>query len=254
MHLYSTINRIRKIFSNSLISIRYQLFDALGRSPAVGAHPGIFLPLMSIIVPEKLKPLLIKKNTQMVIEGFPRSANTFFTVAFTLAQKKNVRIAHHLHKEVQVLAAATRNIPVCVLIRQPVDAVRSYLVYQQNVSEEMAFRKYSRFYNTIFPLINRCYVAFFEDVINDAEGTMNGINNKFGTSFATMPHTQENIDAVMKRMEEINAKVHGGDNTKDARPDSDRKKILSQISIDETAGYVIEAKQLYDRYLALRNE
>ena len=44
-------------------------------------------------------------HTELVIEAFPRSANTFATVAFQLSQPAPVRVAHHLHAPAQVTEA-----------------------------------------------------------------------------------------------------------------------------------------------------
>ena len=57
--------------------------------------------------------------TQLVIEGYPRSANTYAVVAFAAVQPERPRIAHHLHVAAQVLAAVDRDIPTMVLIRRP---------------------------------------------------------------------------------------------------------------------------------------
>jgi len=62
---------------------------------ALGQHPWLYFAL------QHLRPsrrhLLVTKDTEIVIEGYPRSANTFAVVAFLLAQGHPVKIAHHLH-------------------------------------------------------------------------------------------------------------------------------------------------------------
>src|SRR5215210_2906944 len=70
----------------------------------VGRHPFLFYNFY------RLKPsyrdLLVARRTQIVIEGFPRSGNTFAVVAFEQAQRESVRVAHHLHMPAQVIRAA----------------------------------------------------------------------------------------------------------------------------------------------------
>src|SRR2546422_7828125 len=50
-------------------------------------------------------------RTEMMIEGYPRSGNTFAVAAFRLAQQRPVIVAHHLHSPAQVLEAVRRRIP-----------------------------------------------------------------------------------------------------------------------------------------------
>jgi len=70
----------------------------------------------------------VDRATELVIEGFARSGNTFAVAAFSLAQPRPVRLAHHLHAPAQVLLAARMGIPCIVLVRDPVDAVASRLI------------------------------------------------------------------------------------------------------------------------------
>lgn len=91
--------------------------------------------------------MAVSQDTEIVIEGFPRSANTFAVVASTQAQgARPIRIAHHLHAEAQVLAGVERKLPVIVLIRQPEDAIRSLKIAFPDQDENRMLRLYLRFY------------------------------------------------------------------------------------------------------------
>jgi len=50
----------------------------------------------------QFKHMLVNANTDIVIEGTPRSANSFAFQAFKKAQDYDVNIAHHLHVSCQV--------------------------------------------------------------------------------------------------------------------------------------------------------
>ncbi|MEW6059376.1 MAG: hypothetical protein AB1551_04425, partial [Actinomycetota bacterium] len=62
-------------------------------------------------------------STDLVIEGYPRSANTLAVSAISAAQPGPIRIAHHLHAPGHVIAAIRRGVPVLVLVREPEEAV-----------------------------------------------------------------------------------------------------------------------------------
>src|SRR5262245_54574684 len=79
----------------------------------IGQYPALYLPLARWkrrrqlqhsdkwgIQPERNGPVF--RDTDAVIEGFPRSANTFAAAAFALAQTTPVRLAHHLHVPSQI--------------------------------------------------------------------------------------------------------------------------------------------------------
>ena len=69
-----------------------------------GKHPTAFYGLYRLARKDQAR--VVTPDTQLVIEGFPRSANTFARVAFNAAQSGRVRIAHGLHVPAQVVRAA----------------------------------------------------------------------------------------------------------------------------------------------------
>lgn len=117
----------------------------------VGQYPFPYLML------QRLRPrrrhLVVARDTEIVIEGYPRSANTFAVAAFMLAQERPVKMAHHLHAPAQVIRAVKWGIPTLLLIRQPEDAVLSLLIREPGISAERALRDYIRFYNGYGPTI-----------------------------------------------------------------------------------------------------
>src|SRR4051794_3765889 len=89
---------------------------------------------------------VICEQTEAVIDGFTRSANTFATVAFQWAQPCPVRLAHHLHAPAQVIAGARAGIPVLVPLRHPRQAVISVVIRWPEVSLHQALDAYRRFH------------------------------------------------------------------------------------------------------------
>ena len=75
---------------------------ALRRS--VMMHPSLYLPLARW----KRAESVLDARTELVLDGLERSANTFATVAFQLAQNDHVRVAHHMHAVAPLMEAAAR--------------------------------------------------------------------------------------------------------------------------------------------------
>jgi hypothetical protein len=141
-------------------------------------------------------------DTQLVIEGFPRTANTFSVFAFQMAQPAPVRVAHHLHAPIQVITAARARIPVLVLIRPPEDAVLSLTTWSPHIGLEQALRAYSRFYERIAPYRSWCVTGEFTRVTSDLGIVIDAVNARYETAFARFEHTPQNVEACYALIEE----------------------------------------------------
>jgi hypothetical protein len=145
----------------------------------------------------------LSHDTDILIEGFPRSGNTFAVAAFVVAQPKPVRVAHHVHAPGHVIEAVRRGLPVLVLIRRPEDAVREFLGIRPTLTAAQALRGYVRFYRPLVPYRDRFVVGPFEEVTADFGSVIRRINERFGCSFAEFEHTADNATKVQGASEEF---------------------------------------------------
>ncbi|MFK5949766.1 MAG: hypothetical protein QM500_13465, partial [Methylococcales bacterium] len=203
----------------------------------------------------KKKYLAINKNTDIVIEGFPRSANTFAVVAFEKSQKTAVSIAHHLHVPSQILQASKLEIPTIVLIREPVAAICSFVIREPHISLKAALNDYITFYNTITPVKESFVIAKFEDVTSDYGKIINEVNIKFGTNFSLFNHKVDSVNDVFSRLDSLEEEKKSGttNETKVARPSNTRKEIVEKISKRLTSEQfkkpLATAIKLYNKFL-----
>jgi hypothetical protein len=136
---------------------------------------------------------VVDSETELVIDGYTRSASTFAVYALQLAQDRPVRIAHHLHAPAQVIAAARMAVPALVLIREPEGAILSQLVREPKVDLRDALVAYSRFYSCLLPYLPSFVVADFEEVTRDFGAVTRRLNERFGTSFGEFVHSEANM-------------------------------------------------------------
>src|SRR5919108_5935171 len=61
---------------------------------------------------------IIRPDTELVIEGFGRSASSYAVVCLELAQDREVRSAHHTHAAAQVVKAARLRMPTLVIVKK----------------------------------------------------------------------------------------------------------------------------------------
>ncbi|HKK19008.1 MAG TPA: hypothetical protein VJ952_10045 [Opitutales bacterium] len=125
----------------------------------------------------------VDDSTDLVIEGFQRSANSFAVRSFEAAQPRPLRIAHHAHLSSQIVRGVGLRKPVLLLIREPVATLASYVAVWPQTPAPVALKAYLGFYRRVQPFLGDCLVADFERVTGDFSSVVAALNQRFGTSF-----------------------------------------------------------------------
>jgi hypothetical protein len=225
-----------------------------------GRHPAAYFNLYRLFVAVHLRTRndlvrAVTPQTQLVIEGFPRSGNSFARRAFVLAQKEGpgkTRIAHHMHVPAQVVRAARWQIPTLVLVRRPRDAVLSYAVWGP-ISLEQALRFYLSFYETVEKYRDAYVLGLFEEITEDFGQVIKHINDKFGTTFSPFRHDEENVNKVFADMDTYARKRWGEAQweRKVHRPSVVKQRLKREIEDDlqnpKLKGLLDKAEAVYDR-------
>jgi hypothetical protein len=170
------------------------------------AIPGIFLPIVkfhpALTEPDDPRPW-VSRTTEIVIEGYPRSGNTFAVVAFRQAQGREIKMAHHLHAAAQIKRAARLGVPAIVLIREPSEAILSVLVRDPHASMRWALHSYVRFYSTVLPYLEKAVVAPFATVTSDLGSIIRMVNTRYGTAFKEFVPTEDAMNSVQQAVEHL---------------------------------------------------
>jgi hypothetical protein len=164
-------------------------------------HPLLYLPLARHRYPGP-SPEVIGTATELVIDGYTRSATTFAVYSFQLAQERPVRVAHHLHAAAQLVEAARRGLPAIALIRDPEGALLSQVIQEPDVTLQMALLAYSRFYERLMPYRSSLVAGRFDEVTTDMGAVIRRVNAHFGTSFEPFVPTAGNVQACLELMSE----------------------------------------------------
>lgn len=169
------------------------------------------------------------KDTDIVIDGFPRCANTYATYAFDSVQKTRLNIAHHVHKKSQFLVAAKYDIPAILLIRNPVDCIASTLVRQPRYNPETLYKGYFMLYEGLRDA-DHYILGKFENVLSDYGHIIQAVNKKFGTNFIAYERTEENEQNVKRIIHSQDELVNAEDyKQRVAYPTAERKKANNEI-------------------------
>jgi hypothetical protein len=196
---------------------------------------------------------LVGPDTELVIEGYPRSANSYAVIGFHLAQSQQRKLAHHTHAPAQVIRAVKQGTPVIVPIRHPRDAVSSLLIRDSRYTIDLALRAYGCFYKAIMPCADHGVLATFEDITRDLGGVVHAVNRRFGTDFDLPSSDPEQVSACFRVIEAVeNSK--GGDERSVARPSSWREARKGDLVTRIQQSSIYEGVlDLYEQTVAARS-
>ena len=220
-----------------------------------GGYPAIYFSLYRLLRTRQDVERVVTPDTQLVIEGFPRSGNSFARRAFVMAQNESfdtTRIAHHLHVPAQVVQAARWQIPTLVLIRRPRDAVLSFALWDP-ISVDQALRYYRSFYETVEKYRDAYVLGLFEEITEDFGQVIKRINDKFGTTFALFRHDEVNVSKVFADMDTYARKKYGETQWKRKvhHPSAVKERMKQEIEYElenpKRAKSIAEAEAVYHR-------
>lgn len=215
-------------------------------------HPQLFFPLVDL--KQNSRQLAVDNNTEIVIEGFPRSGNSFAVGAFRAAHSYPVSIATHLHAPAQIIVATRKNIPTLVVIRNPIDAVISLKALHLECNNKalktkssfcdfkVLLKSYINFYKTIAPYRDKYVLGYFDELTKDFSQIIIKINQHFNTDFKKFEHTKSNMKKVFERQG-----FHAGPSIQR----QELKKILrTQIEQTKFKPLLAEATEVYQQFLS----
>lgn len=191
-------------------------------------------------------------STDILIEGFPRSGNTFASTAFKISQDKYVKVAHHLHSAGHVIYAVKNNIPCLVLVRRPEDAILSLLLYDGNITIKHALLDYISFYESIKSYRNGYVLANFDSVVSNFGKVVEIINAKFNKEFNIFVHSQENVKKVFEEIKTGSRNTYGTEEVSvvpTTKRKSEKEKIRSCYHQNQNYSLKKRADQLYNEII-----
>lgn len=173
------------------------------------------------------------RDTEIVIEGFPRSANTYAYVAFMLAQNRPMRVAHHVHGPAQFEVALRFDIPCVMLIRDPVDAVISMAIRDPRLNPGMLMREYVQFYRRVERIAEHVVIADFSAVTECFDLVIEEVNQRFSKEFL-LPRADDRFqERVRKKVLAMDEADRGGQSERAAStaalPNSVREREKPRI-------------------------
>ena len=144
----------------------------------------------------------LDRDFEVWFGGYPRSANTFAVAAFSLANR-TVRLASHFHVPPFLINCVKCDKPGIFLVRNPEDAAISWTIYWEGrfkIGDSLDY--YIDFHRAMSQYIPSLFVAPFEVVTIDFAKVVGDFNQRFGTSYASLPHNGSTVGQCFSLIEE----------------------------------------------------
>ncbi|MFP6858871.1 MAG: hypothetical protein VCA73_16455 [Roseibacillus sp.] len=168
----------------------------------------------------------VHKGLDLVIDGFPGSANSFATRAFR-AMNEGCLIGNHYHSPAETIRATKLGIPVLLTLRRPVDSVTSMVRRWPFVPFESALRWYVMFYEAVEPHLEKMVLSDFATTTGDFPSVVAALNIKYGTSFAA--------NLPEERMAEFEPRLRQTDEESERRAEEKREMKTSYLGATSEA-------------------
>ena len=204
-----------------------------------------------------LKPnnrkLIIHKNKDLCIEGYPRSANTFGVLLVEQCSKKKLNIAHHMHSSSQIVQAVKWNIPSVLLLRNPKDAVISNLLREEGMKAEVALNWYINFHKDLIHIKGNLIVWEFKEFVNRPLDCLAKLTTLSGLK---MDQSLYNKDEIYRKIDELDRiyKKSADFNKINTRPNENKGDLKRRLEVELTENQSLkekfeQAQYLYESFL-----
>lgn len=169
----------------------------------------------------------LSRDFDVWIDGFPRSANTFTTTLFHMANPA-ARISSHRHIPTFVVSALHAGKPGILLLRKPEDAAISWAIFwKMDVTHCLDY--YIDFHRVLRPYVSDLFVAPFEQVTADFPAVIDAFNRFYKLNYSSATHDAATMAECMSKVEALSREEGGGiDESRVGRPSSQREpaKVL----------------------------
>jgi hypothetical protein len=190
---------------------------------ALGDHPSA-LPLLLAVTPESVSSRRVTRETDLVVEGFPRSGNTYAALGIGLAQPRPLRIVSHAHVPAQVKRAVALGVPTLVAVRDPADATCSMAVADPHHRVRDLLRYWIHYHEQLLEVRSGVVFASFGEITGRLGAVVEAVNRRFGTDLVPVADDPATREQIFTAIEDKQRTVHGEARYHEAvpRPDPQR--------------------------------
>jgi hypothetical protein len=236
---YATLETFKKFF----IIIMKHLIASLKRF--IRRHPSLYFTLCGW--KPSVRRLRGRPDSQLILEGYPRSANTSSMYALYYAQGSDFTVGHHLHVPAHIKYAVQHKLPCLVIMREPLDCVASLLLMRGGGDSRVLLLDYIDFAAAAIDACKHIIIVSFKDVISQGMGfAIQRLNQRFGTDFKEPDGSEEEQAWVKDQILNLN-RQYGGDQDRLSLPTEAKREKVGRIKeqVRTNSDLLSEADRLY---------
>jgi len=196
----------------------------------------------------KREGLYVGHDTDICIEGFPRSGNTFL---YNLVKELNpdLKTANHKHSVGHVKHALSLNKPVIILIRDHLDAITSELIRNSGDGKKISkhlytINHYIQFYDYVYDVRDQVTLVTFAELTQNTLGVLYELERKYALWKRPVNYgriAQHVLDKMKSKVNEDNLYVNSA-------PTELRDEIKLEVKDSLKETYPGELRQAYSVY------
>jgi hypothetical protein len=191
---------------------------------ALERFPGLYVRIARRRTPAREG---VDASTELLVEGFPRSGNSFL-VSWIAKANPGVRIASHMHSIAHVHAALRRRVPVVVVIRQPEAALASLALFDGQRPIEQHIERYRRFHVGVLAVSDEVLVSPFAVTTGEPERVVEALRPTMARDLVATP--PGGVDEVMAEVDRRTVRFNGVfDANRVARPTDARAAANERV-------------------------
>ena len=241
------------MFTNALKSLLQLFIDSLRKlsfsyRSFVGKEPSLWLLYQPYVLWGQIKRAaagdnlsegILLSSTELVIDGFQGSANSFATAAFEFSQTKPVKLMHHRHVPVLIIKAIENNVPVLLTIREPRSTALSVTSRWSHLSITQVLQSYIGFYSKLESYSDNYVISTFEQTTKSLDLVVKAINEKYHTNFDLVDVSLANIECRKK--------------VSDSSEEAAKRKLLKrkkseEFNLEQNIRLLEKANKIYESY------
>lgn len=157
--------------------------------------------LLLLLTPGSSTKNVVGRGDDLCVEARHRSANTFASVAFEIANPE-LKLASHTHQPGNALRALRLGVPCLVIVRDPIDqgvSWREFSAVHQPAGRIL--RDYIRFYEKVVPRVEpgRLAICTFEDITSSPQAITRIANAALSCDFEHCEYEQAEVRRLATR-------------------------------------------------------
>jgi hypothetical protein len=200
---------------------------------------------------------VISDDTDIVVEGYPRSANTYVSALLIVQNGDRIKIGRHIHGSAQLLKGIKQSIPSLLLIRNPVDAISSLIMRAPYLPPRLLLNNYISFHTQLLDWVDELIIIDFYDATNNMDKVIEYINAKYEIKLATqnIDNLKESVNTKIDELDMLDRKDHKVNHHTVGRPNKERKvksKMIKKLIEEEHKQKLIQCYELYNHFMKKR--